>query len=485
MATVVRPGNRAAPSQSPQPSRRVQPIAQEIAHGDPARIIAHDGEREIPLGEFLSQVSAVAAALPAGRHVVNLCEDRYRFMVALCAVALRNQVTLLPSSRAPAVVDDVMARHADSWCLGDTDLQPAPPRYWRLPHPLPRGNGVPARIPLVADDALAAIGFTSGSTGVPNACPKTWGDLRISTAQNLAALQALWPQSAQPGIVATVPPQHMYGLELSILLPLLGAGAVHVARPFFPEDIACALRQVPAPRLLVTTPVHLRALLNADITLPPVAAIVSATAPLDAGLAAAAEARFATRLQEFFGSSETCILARRRTAREQAWTPLPGVRLLPQPDGALVEAPHLPVPVAIADLVEVVDAAGRFVLRGRNADLVEIAGKRASLGDLGHKLLQIAGVRDAVVFQADCGAGGVCRIAALVVAPGMTADEILAALRDRLDPAFLPRPLRCVDVLPRNATGKLPRDALLALLRQAEGAIDATGKCLHGPATRP
>ena len=34
------------------------------------------------------------------------------------------------------------------------------------------------------------------------------------------------------------------------------------------------------------------------------------------------------------------------------------------------------------------------------------------------------------------------------------------ALRQRIDAAFLPRPLCLVDALPRNATGKLPRQAL-------------------------
>ena len=39
----------------------------------------------------------------------------------------------------------------------------------------------------------------------------------------------------------------------------------------------------------------------------------------------------------------------------------------------------------------------------------------------------------------------------------------MQALRVRIDAAFLPRPLVLVDALPRDATGKLPRDALLRL----------------------
>jgi acyl-coenzyme A synthetase/AMP-(fatty) acid ligase len=36
-----------------------------------------------------------------------------------------------------------------------------------------------------------------------------------------------------------------------------------------------------------------------------------------------------------------------------------------------------------------------------------------------------------------------------------------------MDPVFLPRPLVFVDALPRNATGKLPREALQQLARRA------------------
>src|SRR3546814_8081818 len=79
---------------------------------------------------------------------------------------------------------------------------------------------------------------------------------------------------------------HMYGMEMSVLLPLLGNVAVHVARPFFPQDVADALAEAKAPRLLVTTPVHLRALVEAGVSLPPMAGIVTATAPLPQPLAA-------------------------------------------------------------------------------------------------------------------------------------------------------------------------------------------------------
>ncbi|MFZ2755067.1 MAG: AMP-ligase, partial [Lysobacteraceae bacterium] len=55
-------------------------------------------------------------------------------------------------------------------------------------------------------------------------------------------------------------------------------------------------------------------------------------------------------------------------------------------------------------------------------------------------------------------------IAALAVAPGLDEAAILLALRQSVDPVFLPRRLRIVDALPRNDTGKLPREALLRLL---------------------
>lgn len=437
----------------PEPDAATAPMA--IAVGPVDRTLAFGPRGATPLSAFLGEVCALAARLDASECVVNLCEDRHRFLTGFCAAALRGKATLLPPSRAPEVVADVQRRHPSNLVLDDAAVASV----------IANAATTADAIPEVAANALAAIGFTSGSTGVPQANPKTWGAFATSTAQNLAALRDLWPADAQAQVVATVPPQHMYGMELSVLLPLLGGAAVHEARPFFPADVARALVDATATRVLVTTPVHLRALVASGIELPPLAGIVSATAPLPAELAMEAESRFGCEVRELFGSTETCVFARRRTARESAWTPLPGVRVAAFDGATEVRAAHLPAPVLLADRVEV-DGEGRFELRGRQADLLEIAGKRASLGDLTRRLLEIPGVEDGCVFQLDAAPGGIARLAALAVAPTRSEAEILDALRAGVDPAFLPRPLRKVAALPRNETGKLPRAELLALLRR-------------------
>ncbi|HET7126649.1 MAG TPA: AMP-binding protein [Lysobacter sp.] len=436
------------------PDAAAAPIA--IAVGPADRVLAFGPRGATPLSAFLGEVQALASRLDASEFVVNLCEDRHRFLTGFCAAALRGKATLLPPSRAPEVVAEVRRRHPSNQVLDDAAIAAV----------IAGAPTATNAIPDVAANALAAIGFTSGSTGVPQANPKTWGAFATSTAQNLVALRDLWPADAQAQIVATVPPQHMYGMELSVLLPLLGGAAVHEARPFFPADVARALADASQTRLLVTTPVHLRALVNSGVALPPLAGIVSATAPLPMELAREAESRFGCEVRELFGSTETCVFARRRTARETAWTPLPGVRVAAFDDATEVRAAHLPAPVLLADRMEV-DGDGRFELHGRQADLLEIAGKRASLGDLTRRLLEVPGVEDGCMFQLDAAPGGIARLAALVVAPSRGEHEILEALRGGIDPVFLPRPLRKVEALPRNETGKLPRAELLALLRRS------------------
>jgi len=431
-----------------------------LADADLQRTLVASGGLPLSAGRFIAQAEALAALLPPGRYAVNLCDDRYEFLVAFCAVILAGQTNLLPASRAPQAIADVLHAYPGSFALGDR-THAAQTRHFELPDLAHLGLTCASDIPVIAGDHVVAIGFTSGSTGTPKANTKTWASVCASSAMNAAVVGS---DAVPVNLVATVPPQHMYGLEMSILLPLRSRAALHSGQPFFPADVAVALASTPEPRVLVTTPIHLRALLRDGTALPRLHAIVTATAPLDTALAAQAERTYGAPVIELFGSTETCVIAHRRTVRDEAWQLYSGIELHPQPDGTLVRAAHFAAPTLLQDIVELVPPH-RFVLRGRNSDLLEIAGKRASLGDLNRRLLAIAGVEDGVVFALDADGDSVSRVAALVVAPTLSEATILAALRVAVDPVFLPRPLRLVSALPRNGTGKLPRDALQQALR--------------------
>lgn len=434
--------------------------------GATARIVAWRGGRAIRTPEFLADVRRIAECLPTQGRVVNLCEGRYAFLAAFCAAASHGLTTLLPSSRSKQAIDEVRAAWSDTCVLGDA--APAS-NFDALIQCPPLGLGATSdhvSMPTVDSNLIAAIGFTSGSTGKPKPNMKSWRNFGIGSALNIAAIRAAIgvADDTALNVVATVPSQHMYGMEMAVLLPLFGTFSIHDSRPFFAADIASALAEVPGPRVLVSTPVHLRNLVAGEVELPQLAAVISATAPLAADLAMQIESRCAAPLIELFGSTETCVIAHRRTAIERDWHLHAGVSLQPQLDGTLVQTDHLDQAVLLQDLVEMFPD-GRFRLCGRNTDLLEIAGKRASLADLTLRLQSLEGVIDAVVFQLDgCERTGIQRIAALVVSPTRTEKDLLADLRKAIDPVFLPRPLRLVESLPRNEAGKLPRQVLLAAI---------------------
>jgi acyl-coenzyme A synthetase/AMP-(fatty) acid ligase len=411
--------------------------------------------------QFVADARRLAARLPEARHVLNACADRYGFAVGLAAALLRAQVTLLPPDHTPQTVRRLREIAGDVYLLADERVASIDLPRTEVPADL---AALPNDFDVPAIDAarLCAIVFTSGSTGMPVPNAKHWGTL----ARNVRGALERWGLApARAAVLGTVPPQHMYGFESTVLAPLQGGGTLVAERPFYPADICAALERLPRPRVLVTTPFHLRALLE-DAAAPPAAdLLLCATAPLDPALAALAEARFGAPLLEIYGCTETGQMATRRTAQGPEWRTLPGIAVELRGDAAWASGGHIEQPTALADVLEPL-SRDRFLLRGRLADMVNVAGKRSSLAHLEAQLRSIAGVADAAFYAPEAGAaGGIARLAAFVVAPGLTREQLLAELRQRIDPAFLPRPLVLLERLPRAPTGKLPREALHALAR--------------------
>ncbi|WP_232474925.1 AMP-binding protein [Neoroseomonas rubea] len=420
----------------------------------PGEVIFRRGAAPVTVARFLAEVAALAARLPDEGPVLNFCADRYLALVGFAAALSRGQVTLLSADRSAPRLADIARLHGARYALSDTDAA--------LPLPVLRPAAEPAwegANPAIPAAAIAAIAFTSGSTGEPRPHAKPWGAL-VAGARAAAQRFAV---AAGTSIVGTIPAQHMYGFETTLMLPLVAAGAGHAGPVFYPSDIQEALAAVPAPRLLVTTPLQLRALIGAAVPLPPLAGIVSATAPLAESLAAAAEASFGAPVLEIYGATEAGSVASRRTLDGEAWEPYPGIRFAIAEDGAEVAVPGLALPVPLADTLEWC-GEGRFRLLGRRGDMVKLAGKRASLAGLTSILTAIEGVEDGLFLAPDdLDRNPRARLAAAVVAPGRSAEEIVAALRDRVEPAFLPRPVVVMDALPRDALGKVSRARIAEL----------------------
>ncbi len=436
-----------------------------ISHGRPDSVFAYRGGRPIAAARFINDVRELAQCLPDRSYMLNLCADRYRFAVGFCAALLRGQVSLLPPSYARDFVEQLGRRYPRTYCLADGVVDATEVETIRFPE-LTHESVAEFDVPNIPAAQRAALVFTSGSTGQPVAHEKTWGGLSADGSAE-AELLGVAPDSGL-ALLGTVPPQHMYGLESTMLIAMQNGLALVAEKPFYPADICAHLRELPERRCLVTTPVHLRALLDEVSDVPPVNFVLCATAPLSQDLAAEAEYRFGAPLREIYGCTEAGQVAGRRPTEGAAWRLMRGVRLRQDERGTWALGGHVEIEAPLSDVIEL-NADGTFLLHGRSTDMVNIAGKRTSLAALNHHLTSIEGVRDGVFMLPDEAGKDVARPMAFVVAPGLNAGDVMQVLRARIDPVFLPRPLYMVDALPRNATGKLTRDALLQLKQRCAG----------------
>ncbi|MDI1308696.1 MAG: AMP-binding protein [Methylotenera sp.] len=431
-----------------------------ITHTSFAKPIAWRKGISVSVEEFLADVNYLATLLPAGKHILNVCKDRYHFSVGLAAAIISNKVSVLPPTHTPEMLRQLQIFSPDVFCLYDNDdCDIALPRF-NYPT-MPKHPAKKVSIPRINTQQLIAIVFTSGSTGQPNPHPKKWGSL-VQNVQAQAKRLGL-SESNEYSFIGTIPPQHMYGFESTVLLPWQSGNAISSAQPFYPADICSAMQSIPAPRILVSTPLHLRLLLDSELNIAEPALLLSATAPLSYTLADKVETTLKAPLIEIYGSTETGQIATRRTIDGDSWQLLPQIKLTQQGEQVFAEGGHVEVATTLNDIIELTEP-GFFLLHGRTQDLINIAGKRSSLTNLNHHLNAIEGVIDGAFFMPDeLSHDHVTRLSACVVAPNLTASQLLAALRTKIDPAFLPRPLLFLETLPRNATGKLPREALKKL----------------------
>jgi len=428
------------------------PLLPLFPRHDAQQTVYADTQRSLSRAAFLGAAQALAQQLPPQTHCLNLCEDRLFFMLGFYAALLRGQCTLLPASRTESCLADITRNHphitalcdgpqlfAGIACLYlDASLLNAPPLH--------TDDGIPPT-------TLAAELYTSGSTGVPQAHRKTWAML-VQGAQHLTAELNL-----EGTLLGSVPSQHMFGLESTLLLPTQAGLTLAGGCPLLPQDIQSAMQQLASPVWWMTTPMHLRACVHSGLQFPKLAGIVCATQTLAPDLARAAETVFQSSLHEIYGCTETGAIGLRRPAQTSVWRLLPDWKMTRRADHTWISGQRSSEALCLPDHIESLPD-GQFLLHGRHASLIKVGGKRMHLDALNQILLSVPGVLDGVFVQPVEGG----RLTALVVATEPNPTVLLAALRKQVDPVFLPRPIHWVPSLPRNATGKLPLHALHQLL---------------------
>ncbi len=403
---------------------------------------------------FIHDVITVAAKLEQHQYAINLCADRYLFALGFVAGILQQQINLLPASQANLEINALEQDYPDSYRIDDNFIKKALNNKTTQDRIFPEAINAKQTV---------AILFTSGSSGKPKANPKNW-DMLVDSAQRVAR-QLNLNSPAQHIMVATVPSQHMYGFETTIIFPLVTGVCIHNSKPFFPEDIRHTLDVINKPVILITTPIHLRACTQTNIDWPVIDFVVSATAPLSKNLAQSSETQLDTALQEIYGCSETGVIATRYTTKSSEWQLLSGYLLTEKVTGTCLVTPLTKDEILLPDQIEITDEK-HFRLLGRQSDIIKIAGKRGSLNDLKIKLCALEGVDDAIFFMPQENPDEKARLTAFVVADDLSAKEINSFLSQQVDAAFLPRPLIKVKKLPYNETGKLPRKNLLNLYKQ-------------------
>jgi len=410
--------------------------------------------QKVGFQEFLFKATSLAESLPDQPFAFNLCVGRYHLALSFFAALIRGHQTIFLPGYRHELLSGALNDYPDSYVVSDSGVDDALGQELQFVNV---GSICSEAIvsesidtPRLDDSMMAALVYTSGTTGASKSVEKSLRELACGAQINARYLFQLAKSPDSVNVVATVPPWHMYGFEWSILLPLFFDVTVYSGATFFPQNIVDALQVFDRDRCLLTTPHHLRALVRSDVDLSLVDNLISATAPLNDDLLDQATERALGNILEVYGSTETGSMASRDPREQPSFSFFPEFDVIRDDDKVKVWARHLPDWVGLADEM-VFDESDNFVLLGRDGDLVKIAGKRASLASLNASLLALDLVEDGVFFQE----AGSERLSACVVATEIDELKIRGGLAVTVERAFLPRKIIFVEALPRNETGKL------------------------------
>ena len=342
-----------------------------------------------------------------------------------------------------------------------------------------------------ADDDAAAIVYTSGTTGRPKGAVLSHANL----ASNAATLCACWGWRDDDVLLHALPIFHVHGLFVALHCAFL-TGTPTIFLPRF--DANALLRELPRSTVLMGVPTFYTRLLSESsfnaAACRNMRLFISGSAPLAEQTFAAFEQRTGQRILERYGMSETLMNTSNplgpadgeRLAGSVGFA-LPGIavriadadgRALPagQVGGIEVRGPNvfkgywrMPDKTReefradgffITGDLGSMDEAGRVRIVGRAKDLVISGGYNVYPKEVETLLDAMPGVRESAVIGVPHADFGEAVVAVLVADETVHIGRVDAFLKDKLARYKQPKRVIHVQELPRNAMGKVQKNAL-------------------------
>ncbi|MEU8234226.1 AMP-binding protein [Actinoplanes sp. NPDC048967] len=350
----------------------------------------------------------------------------------------------------------------------------------------------PVRVPIDPDRDLAALPFSSGTSGLPKGVELTHTALVTNVRQGEASLAF----HEQDVVIAVAPFFHALGLNL-VLPGSLAAGATVVTMGRFDlEAFLTLIQQHRATLTIVVPPIALALAYHpmvGDYDLSSLRAIGVGAAPLGADQEQRCAERLGCAVAQGLGMTETSALI----SGGPLDAPRRGSvgRLVPGTEARIVDpgshtdlaagrtgelwvrGPQLmrgyrDDPAATARTIDVdgwlhtgdlcyFDQDGYLYVVDRLKELIKYKGYQVAPAELEHLLLTHPAVADAaVVARPDPDAGEV-PVAYVALRGPATAEELLAYVAERVAPYKRLRAVRITESVPRSPAGKLLRRVLV------------------------
>ncbi len=332
-----------------------------------------------------------------------------------------------------------------------------------------------------APDAIAAMLYTSGTTGRPKGAMLT----RANLASNAVALMNAWDITADDVLIHALPIFHVHGLFIAIN-SMTAAGAKMLFRAKFdPEDV---IVQMPRATMLMGVPTfYTRLLSTPNFTrdaAAPMRLFISGSAPLLAETHRQFEAHTSHAILERYGMTETGInTSNPYVGARIAGTvglPLPGVEVrISDVEGDIgtieVRGPNVfagywrnPEKTAaefreggwfITGDLGKIDDQGYVHIIGRGKDLIITGGYNVYPKEVEDAIDALAGVIESAVIGVAHDDFGEA-VVAVVVGTGLDPATMLGQLRTSLAAYKLPKAIHIARELPRNTMGKVQKIVL-------------------------